>query len=184
MKMETNKIYKLKDKDKLVFTGKQIREFKKKVIEDYRKSEYFNKVHQKARIKGYDEAIEGIRQYVINEVSLDPKPCCHGIRITSFLEWLKKLKEKGDRRYVLEQKHIDIIKQRLKEGESKNAIAKELGVSVSTIVYWTNPVFRRRQREKNAKHRFGKKLISVDELLNKEVKQEAMQSEARHSSQA
>ena len=34
-----SKIYTVKNKDELIFTGKQIREFKKKVIEDYRKSE-------------------------------------------------------------------------------------------------------------------------------------------------
>ena len=65
----------------------------------------------------------------------------------------------------------------LKEGYSKNQIAKELEVSISTIVYWTNPRYRKRQMEKNAKRRFGKRLIPVDEKIKgEEVK-------ARHSSQ-
>ena len=170
------KIYTLKTKDELIFTGEQIKEFKKKVIEfkkkvieDYKKSEYFNTLHQRARRKGFVEAVDGLKQWIINEENLDPEPCCNGVRIVNIISKLEEWKQQGDKRFVLDQKHIDLIKVRLKQGESKNSIAKELGVSISTIVYWTNPVFRRRQREKNAKRRYGKKLIAVDEL-NEEVK--------------
>ena len=51
----------------------------------------------------------------------------------------------------------------LKEGYSKNQIAKELEVSISTIVYWTNPRFRRNQMEKNKRNYYGKKLKEIEQ---------------------
>ena len=39
--METNKIYQLKREDKLVFTGKQIEEFKDYVIKEYKEKSFF-----------------------------------------------------------------------------------------------------------------------------------------------
>ena len=50
----------------------------------------------------------------------------------------------------------------LKEGYSKNQIAKELEVSSATICYWTNPRYRRNQMEKNKKNYYGKKLKGVE----------------------
>ena len=152
------KKYRLKNKDVLSFTGKQLKKWKNKIIEEYKTSEYPSRLHCVARRKGFLEAIDFVRQYVKNEVVLDPEPCCGGLRISNFLKKLDEIQEQGDRRFVLDKKHLEIINQMLKEGYSKNQIAKQLEVSISTIVYWTNPRFRRRQMEKNARRRFGKKI--------------------------
>ena len=154
-------MYKLKDKDKLTFTGKQLREWKRKIVEDYKKSEYPATAHRKFRRQGFLEAVDSLKQWIINEGSLDPEPCCHGVRIINIIDKLDEWKKQGDKRFVLDQKHLQFIKQMLNEGYSKNQIAKELKVSSATICYWTNPVYRRRQMEKNAKKRFGKKLEAV-----------------------
>jgi hypothetical protein len=152
------KDYILKDKDKLSFTGKQLREFKQKVIQDYKKSEYPATSHRRFRRQGFIEAVDGLKQWIINEGTLDPEPCCHGVRICNIIKKLDEWKKQGDKRFIIDQKHIDFIKQELARGVSKNQLAKDLKVSIATIVYWTNPVYRRRQMEKNKKHRFGKQL--------------------------
>ena len=156
-----NEFYKLKDKDKLVLTGKQLRQWKKKVIEEYRKSEYPATAHRRFRRQGFIEAVDGLKQWIINEGTLDPEPCCHGVRIENIVKKLDEWKKQGDKRFVLDEKHLNLIKQMLKEGYSKNKVAQHLGVSEATIVYWTNPKYRKRQMEKNAKHRFGKKLTAI-----------------------
>lgn len=148
----------LKDKDELVINGKQLRQWKKFIIKEYKNSEYPQTIHRVARRKGFIEAVDGLKQWIINEGKLDPEPCCHGVRIDSIISKLDEWKKQGDKRFILDQKHLDFIKQMLKEGYSKNQIAKELNVSIATIVYWTNPKYRKRQMEKNAKRRFGKKL--------------------------
>lgn len=155
--------YLLQETDELILTGKQIKEFKKAVIKEYQNSEYQAKVRTKAIREGFLEGIQTIEQWIINEQNLDPQPCCHGVRIEDIRKQITKLKEKGDKRFVLDQKHLDLIKQRLEQGQSKNDIAKELNVSIATVVYWTNPRYRKRQMEKNAKRRYNKKLIPVDE---------------------
>jgi len=157
-----NKIYNLKDKDELTITGKQLREWKKMIIDDYKKSEYPSTLHKRARRKGFIEAVDGLKQWIINEGTLDPEPCCHGVRINNIIGKLDEWKKQGDKRFVLDQKHLNFIKQMLKEGYSKNQIAKELEVSVATIVYWTNPRYRRNQMEKNRKNYYGKKLKGVE----------------------
>jgi len=149
---------KLKNKDKLVFTGKQLREWKIKVINDYKKSEYPATAHRRFRRQGFIEAGDGLKQWIINEGTLDPEPCCHGVQINSIIRKLDEWKKQGDKRFVLDQKHIDFIKQELSNGVSKNQLAKDLQVSITTIVYWTNLRYRKRQMEKNAKRRFGKRL--------------------------
>ena len=155
-------MYKLKDKDKLTFTGKQLREWKEKIIEEYKKSEYPSTLHRRARRKGFIEAVDGLKQWIINEGTLDPEPCCHGVRIDNIVKKLNEWKEQGDRRFVLDQKHLSLIEQMLEEGYSKNQIAEELKVSIATIVYWTNSKYRKKQMEKNAKRRFGKRLKPID----------------------
>ena len=157
------KVYNLKDKDELTFTGKQLRKWKDRIIEEYKSSEYPATLHRKARRKGFIEACDGLKQWIINEGNLDPEACCHGVRICNIINKLDEWKKQGDRRFVFDQKHLDLIKQMLREGYSKNQIAKELQVSISTIIYWTNPVFRKRQMEKNAKGKFGKKLKPLQE---------------------
>ena len=156
-----NKIYNLKDKDELTLTGKQLRKWKKMIIEDYKKSEYPATAHRRFRRQGFIEAVDGLKQWIINEETLDPEPCCHGVRIVNIIKKLDEWKQRGDKRFILDQKHLTFIKQMLKEGYSKNQIAKELQVSIATIVYWTNPVYRKKQMEKNAKKKFGKKLNEV-----------------------
>ncbi len=158
------KDYIIKDEDELILNGFQLRKWKKMIIDDYKKSEYPSTLHRKARRKGFIEAVEGIKQWIINEGVLDPEPCCHGIRIINIINKLNEWKKQGDKRYVLDKKHLDFIKQMLKEGYSKNQIAKELSVSIATIVYWTNPKHRRRQLEKNSTKRFDKKLKEFDAL--------------------
>jgi hypothetical protein len=165
MNMEENKIYDLKDKDKLTFTGKQLRVWKKKIIEEYKKSEYPATAHRRFRRQGFIEAVDSLKQWIINEGTLDPEPCCHGVRINNIINKLDEWKKQGDKRFVLDDKHLTFIKQMLKEGYSKNQIAKELQVSISTIVYWTNSKFRKRQMERNARRRFGKRLIPIDTKL-------------------
>jgi len=155
-------LYNLKDNDELTFTGKQLRQWRKMIIDDYKKSEYPATAHRRFRRQGFIEAVDGLKQWIINEGTLDPEPCCHGVQIRNIIGKLDEWKKQGDKRYVLDQKHLDFIKQMLKEGYSKNQIAKELEVSIATIVYWTNPRYRRNQMEKNAKRRFGKKLKGVD----------------------
>jgi len=152
------KTYNLKDRDKLTLNGKQLREWKEKVIDEYKKTEYPSTIHIKARRKGFIEAVDSLKQWIINEGTLDPEPCCHGVRIDYIIKKLDEWKEQGDKRFVFDEKHLSLIKQMLNEGYSKNQIAKELQVSSSTICYWTNPRFRKRQMQKNAKRRFGKKL--------------------------
>ena len=75
-KMETRKIYKLKDKDKLILTGKQLREWKKLIIKEYQSSEYQQRKRAKAIREGFLEGIDTIKQWIINEQNLDPQPCC------------------------------------------------------------------------------------------------------------
>ena len=157
-----NKIYNLKDKDELTLTGKQLKEWKKMIINDYKKSEYPSTLHKRARRKGFIEAVDGLKQWIINEGTLDPEPCCHGVQIRNIIGKLDEWKKQGDKRFVLDQKHLNFIKQMLKEGYSKNQIAKELEVSVATIVYWTNPRYRRNQMEKNKRNYYGKKLKGVE----------------------
>jgi hypothetical protein len=165
-----NKVYSLKDEDRLTLTGKQLKEFKKKIIKEYQRTEYNTRKRAKAMREGFLEGIDTIKQWIINEGSLDPEPCCNGVRIENIINKIEELKKQGDKRFVLDDKHLDFIKQMLKEGYSKNQIAKELKVSSATICYWTNPKFRKRQMEKNAKRRFNKKLIPVDMQLNVEEK--------------
>jgi hypothetical protein len=160
-------IYNLKDKDKITLNGKQLREWKELIIKDYKKTEYFSTLHRKARRKGFIEAVDGLKQWIINEGTLDPEPCCHGVRIINIINKLDEWKKQGDKRFVLDEKHLAFIKEMLEQGYSKNQIAKELQVSISTIVYWTNPRFRKKQMEKNAKRRFGKKLIPISEMPKK-----------------
>ena len=114
------------------------------------------------------EGIDTIKQWIINEQNLDPEPCCYGVRIENIRSKIDDLKRQGDKRFVIDEKHLNIIRQMLKEGYSKNQIAKELEVSISTIIYWTNSKFRKRQMEKNAKRRFGKKLIPIYEQIKSE----------------
>jgi len=152
------KPYNLKNKDKLTFTGKQLRQWKRKIIEDYKQTEYPATAHRRFRRQGFIEAVDGLKQWIINEGTLDPEPCCHGVRIHNIIKKLDEWKGQGDKRYVLDKKHITLINQRLEEGCSKSEIARELQVSIATIVYWTNPDFRRRQMEKNAKRKFGKQI--------------------------
>jgi len=156
------RMYNLKDRDKLVLNGKQLKEWKKLIILDYKRSEYFSTVHRKARRKGFIEAVDGLKQWIINEGTLDPEPCCYGVKISSIINKLDEWKKQGDKRFILDQKHLDLIKRMIEEGYSKNQIAKELQVSSATICYWTNPVYRKRQMEKNAKRRFNKHLIPID----------------------
>ena len=163
-------MYQLKDKDELVFTGKLLREFKQKVIEDYKNSEYPSTLHNKARRKGFIEAVDGLKQLIINEETLDPEPCCHGVRISNIINKLNEWKKQGDKRFVLDEKHLKLIKQMLEEGYSKNQIAKGLQVSSATICYWTNSKFRKRQIEKMRKRRFGRKLIPIDDEYCKKIK--------------
>lgn len=155
------KTYVLKDKDKLTLTGKQLREWKEKIIKEYKSSEYPSTIHNRARRKGFIEAVDGLKQWIINEETLDPEPCCHGVRISNIIKKLDEWKQSGDKRYVLDEKHLQLIRQMLEEGYSKNQVAKELNVSSATICYWTNPKFRRKQMEKNAKRRFGKKIQAL-----------------------
>ena len=162
------KEYVLKDDDELTLTGKQLREWKREIIEEYKSSEYHSKVHCIARRKGFIEAVDGLRQWIINEGILDPEPCCYGVKISSIINKLDEWKKQGDKRFILDNKHLSLIKQMLSEGYSKNQIAKELKVSIATIVYWTNPRFRNRQLEKNAKRRFGKSLFPILEVENEE----------------
>ena len=122
------KAYNLKNKDKLTFTGKQLKEWKKRIIKEYKESEYPATLHRRARRQGFIEAVDGLKQWIINEGTLDPEPCCHGIRIINITKKLDEWKKQGDKRFVLDQKHLDFIRQRLKEGDSKTEIAKELGV--------------------------------------------------------
>lgn len=147
-------MYHLKDKDKITLTGKQLREFKLKVIKDFKRSEYYNTQYRRGRRNGFIEGIECIRQWIINEGNLDPEPCCNGIRIINIISKIEDLKKQGDKRIIIDEKHLRFIKQMLKEGFSKNEIAKELKVSISTIVYWTNPKFRNKQMQKNAKNKY------------------------------
>jgi len=157
-----NKIYNLKDKDELTLTGKQLKEWKKMIIDDYKKSEYPATAHRRFRRQGFIEAVDGLKQWIINEGTLDPEPCCHGVQIRNIIGKLDEWKQQGDKRFVLDEKHLQLIKQMLKEGYSKNQIAKELEVSSATICYWTNPRYRRNQMEKNKKNRYGKKLKGVE----------------------
>lgn len=145
----------------LVFDADRLHEYKLKVIEEYKKSEYPSRIHTTARRKGFIEACDGLKQWIINEAKLDPEPCCYRVRINNIIRRLDEWKKQGDKRFVLDKKHIRFIKERLHEGETKSSIAKELGVSISTIVYWTNPVFRMKQMEKNRKKRFGKTLKPI-----------------------
>lgn len=151
----------LKDNESLTLTGKQLREWKQKIINEYKNSEYPKTAHRRFRRQGFIEAVDGLKQWIINEGTLDPEPCCHGVRIINIIRKLDEWKKQGDKRFILDQKHLDFIKQMLEEGYSKNQIAKELQVSSATICYWTNPVFRKNQMEKNRKHRFGKRLNPV-----------------------
>ena len=162
MKNFEDKIYLLKDKDKLVFTGRQLRKWKEMIIEDYKKSEYPATSHRRFRRQGFLEAVDGLKQWIINEGTLDPEPCCQGVRVCNIINKLDEWKKQGDKRFILDEKHLKLIKQMLDEGYSKNQIARELHVSISTIVYWTNSRFRRRQMEKNAKRKFNKKLVPID----------------------
>jgi hypothetical protein len=155
-------IYNLKDKDKLTLNGKQLKEWKELVIKEYKNSEYPSTLHRRARREGFLEAVEGLKQWIINEGTLDPEPCCHGVRICNIINKLDEWKKQGDKRFVLDEKHLAFIKQLLEEGYSKSEVAKELNVSIATICYWTNPRFRKRQMEKNAKHKFGKKLNIIE----------------------
>ena len=157
-----NKIYNLKDKDELTLTGKQLREWKKMIIENYKKSEYPSTAHRRFRRQGFIEAVDGLKQWIINEGTLDPEPCCHGVQIRNIIGKLDEWKQQGDKRFVLDEKHLQLIKQMLKEGYSKNQIAKELEVSSATICYWTNSRYRKRQMEKNKRNYYGKKLKGVD----------------------
>ncbi len=157
------KFYKLKDKEELVLNGKQLKEWKELIIKDYKSSEYVTRSRAKAIREGFLEGIDTIKQWIINEQNLDPEPCCYGVRIENIKDKIEELKKEGDKRFVLDQKHLDLIKQMLKEGYSKNQIAKELQVSIATICYWTNSVYRKKQLEKNAKRRFNKHLIPVEE---------------------
>ena len=156
------KIYQLKDKDKLIFTGKQLREWKKRIIEGYKKSEYPATSHRRFRRQGFIEAVDGLKQWIINEGTLDPEPCCQGVRICNIINKLDEWKKQGDKRFILDEKHLKLIKQMLDEGYSKNQIAKELEVSSATICYWTNSRYRKRQMEKNKRNYYGKKLKGVD----------------------
>ena len=160
--MTNKKIYILKDKDKLVFTGKQLKEWKRKIIEGYKNSEYLKTSHGRGRRKGFIDAVDGLKQWIINEETLDPEPCCHGVRISNIINKLNEWKKQGDKRFVLDEKHLKLIKQMLEEGYSKNQIAKGLQVSSATICYWTNSKFRKRQIEKMRKRRFGRKLIPIE----------------------
>lgn len=155
--------YIVKDDNELILNSYQLREWKEIIIEDYKKSEYPSTLHRRARRKGFIEAVDGLKQWIINEAVLDPEPCCHGVRICNIINKLDKWKEQEDKRFVLEQKHLIIIKQMLREGYSKQKIADELQVSIATIVYWTNPYFRRRQMEKNRTHKFNKNLKPVSQ---------------------
>ena len=167
---EKNKIYTLKDEDELVLNGKQLREWRKLIIKDYKKSEYPSTAHRRFRRQGFIEAVDGLKQWIINEGTLDPEPCCHGVRINSIIKKLDEWKKQGDKRFVLDEKHLTFIKQMLMEGYSKNQIAKELDVSVSTIIYWTNSRFRRNQMEKNRRNYYGKKLKEIN--FTKEEREE------------
>ena len=153
--------YNLKDEDELVLTGKQLREWKRFIIKEYKEKEYPATAHRRFRRQGFIEAVDGLKQWIINEETLDPEPCCHGVRICNIINKLDEWKKQGDKRFILDQKHLEFIKQMLEEGYSKNQIAKELKVSLNTILYWTNPVYRKKQMEKNAKRRFGKRLIPI-----------------------
>jgi len=155
------RIYNLKDEDELILTGKQLRRWKEMIIKNYKNSEYPVTAHRRFRRQGFIEAVDGLKQWIINEETLDPEPCCHGVRMDNIIKKLDEWKKQGDKRFILDQKHLTFIKQMLKQGYSKNQIAKELKVSIATIVYWTNPVYRRKQMEKNAKRRFGKKLKEI-----------------------
>ena len=157
--MKKEIIYELKDKDKLTLTGKQLRKWREFIIKDYKNSEYQQRKRAKAIREGFLEGIDTIKQWIINEQNLDPEPCCHGVRIENIKNQIEELKKQGDKRFVIDEKHLNLIKQMLEEGYSKNQIAKELQVSSTTICYWTNPKFRKRQMEKNAKRKFNKKLI-------------------------
>ena len=157
-----NKIYNLKDKDELTLTGKQLKEWKKMIIGDYKKSEYPATAHRRFRRQGFIEAVDGLKQWIINEGILDPEPCCHGVQIRNIIGKLDEWKKQGDKRFVLDEKHLQFIKKMLKEGYSKNQIAKELQVCSATICYWTNPRYRRNQMEKNKRNYYGKKLKGVN----------------------
>lgn len=157
----SDKIYNIKNKDRLILTGKQLREWKGLIIKDYQRTEYQKRVRTKAIREGFLEGIDTIKQWIINEQNLDPEPCCHGVRIENIINKIEDLKKQGDKRFVLDEKHLSFIRQMLEEGYSKNQIAKELQVSVATIVYWTNSKYRKRQMEKNAKRKFGKKLVPI-----------------------
>ena len=156
-----NKEYIIKDEDELTLNGFQLKEWKKMIIDDYKKSEYQRTIHIKARRKGFIEAVDGLKQWIINEGNLDPEPCCHGVRIINIINKLDEWKQQGDKRFIVDKRHIIFIKQMLEQGYSKNQIAKELQVSIATIVYWTNPRFRQRQLEKNAKKRFNRKVEAI-----------------------
>lgn len=160
------KDYILENKDKLTFTGEQLKEWKKKIIKEYQETEYQKKVRTKARRQGFLEAIQFVRQYVKNEVVLDPEPCFYGIRIVNFLKKLDEIEQQGDKRYVIDEKQLVFIKQELKNGVTKTQLAKDLGVSIATIVYWTNERFRKRQMEK-IRHNSFKKSKKMKEQLKK-----------------
>ena len=164
------KEYILEDKDKVTITGKQLREWKKLIIKDYQNTEYQQRKRAKAIREGFLEGIDTIKQWIINEENLETEPCCHGVRIKSIINQIEELKKQGDKRFVIDEKHLKLIKQMLEEGYTKEKIAQRLNVSISTIVYWTNPRFRKKQMEKNAKRRFNKKLNPIKEKNKNEQK--------------
>jgi len=145
------KAYILKDKDKLTFTGKQLKDWKELCINDYKKSEYPVSGFRKGRRKGYLEACEKI----INLVKYNYDTEIECISQHKLLLELNRVKREGDMRYKLNESALREINLQLKEGYSKNTIAKNLGVTISTIVYWTNDNFRRRHKNKSRFRRFG-----------------------------
>ena len=149
------KIYNLKDKDELVLTGKQLREWKEMIIKEYKESEYPNTSYRKGRREGYLQCIKNFEKITSN---WDVEPCCHGIRQDALIKLFEEVKGMGDTRFKITRKKRDLIQKYRKEEPPRPYwwIARELKLSEFTCMYWSNPETRRKHQLRVRKRRFDK----------------------------
>ena len=84
-----NKIYNLKDKDELTLTGKQLKEWKKMIIDDYKKSEYpAHEIENRKTIKIPELKIEVETEYHQKDIIIKEIVIPKGWRLLTFNEFL------------------------------------------------------------------------------------------------
>lgn len=159
--------YITKDNDELVINGFQLREWKKMIIEDYKKSEYPNKAYTKGRREGYLQCIKNFEKITSN---WDVEACCHGIRQDDLIKLFNEVKNMGDKRFKVTRKIRDMIQKYRKEYPPRPYwwIARELNLSEFTCIYWSNPETRRKHQLRVRKRCFGKNKMMSSQNTSKE----------------